>query len=126
MTNPFTHFLKQWSRGNQDLELFIAHWDTLEQLVVQVYRGKQTAVAAKPDFERVWPWLRQHYGAWEAALRPYWQQTRAAGAPTQLDPFALILALDSPEAILGDWHLMQHLPAAREALNRYLRDQSAS
>lgn len=123
MPNPFTHFLNQWF-GDTDFDAFITHWDELEQLVVAVYRQKLPVSAAQLTFERVWPWLRQHYGRWEAVLRPYWQQTRAAGATTQVDPFALLIQLESPEAILDNWHAMQHLPAAREALNRYIRDQS--
>jgi len=121
--NPFTRFLNQWSR-NRRLSEFIAQWDALEQLVVQVYREKRSVVETKPEFDRIWPWLRNHYGEWEEQLRPYWQRTQAAGQPTQTDPFLLILRLQEPQEIVGDWTIMQHLPAAREALNKYLRDQT--
>lgn len=117
--NPFTRFLQQWS-DDDALAEFIAHWDELERLVVGVYREKQTPTAAAADFDRLWPWLRAHYGRWQTDLRPYWQQTKAAGAPTQTDPFQLLLDIESPQAIMGDWRAMQHLPAAREALNQYL------
>ncbi len=120
--NPFTRFLSQWS-NNQSLSEFIAYWDRLEQLTVQVYRKKVAAAAAAPEFTEVWPWLRRAYGQWEGELRPYWQQTKAAGAPTQTDPFQMLLDLDTPTAILGNWRAMQHLPAARETLNRLLRAQ---
>ncbi|GJM41140.1 MAG: hypothetical protein DHS20C20_14220 [Ardenticatenaceae bacterium] len=80
---------------------------------------------AEPLFVSVWPWLRRAYGGWEGALRPYWQQTKAAGELTQTDPFKLLLDLETPADILGNWHAMQHLPAAREALNRLLRDQDS-
>lgn len=122
--NPFTHFLAQWSgddRGNGRLQSFITHWDALERLTVQVYRQKLTPEAAQTEYAHVWPWLRQHYGEWAETLRPYWQQTRTAGGPTATDPFQLLLDIPSPQAILGDWRAMQHLPAAREALNQYLR-----
>ncbi len=121
--NPFTQFLAQWS-GDDDkgrLQSFLAYWDALERLVVQVYRQKLTPEAAQAEYARVWPWLRQQYGNWAETLRPYWQQTRAAGVPTATDPFQLLLDIPSPQAILGDWRAMQHLPAAREALNQYLR-----
>ena len=121
--NPFTRFLNQWS-NNRSLTEFIAYWDRLERLTVLVHREKVTAVAAEPEFAEVWPWLQRAYGAWEGELRPYWQQTKAAGAPTQTDPFQMLLDFDAPSAISGDWRAMQHLPAAREALNMYLRDQS--
>lgn len=122
--NPFTRFLNQWSH-NQPFSAFIAYWDRLERLTVQVYREKTPVAVAEAEFAEVWPWLRQHYGEWEAVLRPYWPQTKAAGALTQTDPFQLLLEFDSPAAILGDWRAMQHLPAAREALNRCLRDQTS-
>ena len=122
MTNPFTKFLSQWFR-DPDLEAFVARWDELEMLMVQVYKEKASPAEAADDFARVWPWLRRHYGQWEGALRPYWQQTKAAGEMTQTDPFALLLAFEKPADILGDWRAMQHLPAAREALNLYIRDQ---
>ncbi len=120
--NPFTRFLSQWSR-NRSLDEFVAYWDRLERLVVLVHREKMALAEAEPEFDRVWPWLRQRYGQWEEALRPYWQQTKAAGEQTQTDPFQLLLDLEAPAAISGNWRAMQHLPAAREALNLYLREQ---
>lgn len=92
--------------------------------MVRVYREKMTPAEAETDFQRVWPWLRQHYSTWEMVLRPYWQQTQAGGRPTQADPFRLLLDVAKPADILGDWNLMQHLPAAREAINQLIIDQS--
>lgn len=123
--NLFTHFLTQWTT-NRSLGQFVEHWDRLERLTVLVHRKKMSAAAAASDFAEVWPWLRQHYGGWRDVLRPYWRQTKAAGLPTQIDPFELLLELDSPKEILGNWRVMQHLPAAREALNQYLKDQATS
>lgn len=117
--NPFTKYLTQWSR-NRQLKEFVAYWDELEFVMVQVQRQKMDLAAAEPQFAKVWPWLRRHYGEWEAVLRPFWQATKAAGEPTQTDPFQLLLDLEKAEDILGNWHAMQHLPAAREALNQYL------
>lgn len=125
MTNPFTRFLRQWS-SNPDFEEFVSYWDRLEAVVVRVYREKMTPEAAAAEFERVWPWLRHHYGRWEETLRPYWQRTQAAGKPTATDPFRLLLDLERPQAISGDWGAMQHLPAAREAINQYLVSQEAN
>lgn len=123
--NPFTRFLNQWS-PNRPLSEFIEYWDRLERLVVLVHREKLPVADAGPEFAEVWPWLRRQYGQWVDALRPYWQQTKAAGALTQTDPFQLLLDLETPSAILDNWRAMQHLPAAREALNLFLRDQSLS
>ncbi len=115
--NPFTRFLNQWS-DNHSLDEFIAHWDLLERVVVLVYRQKMTLEEAEEPFHQAWPWLRQQYGQWEETLRPFWQQTQAGGQPTQTDPFRLLLAFEKTADIPGNWNAMQHLPAAREALNR--------
>jgi len=117
--NPFTHFLRQ--RGSDhDFDRFVSYWDRLEVLVVHVYREKMTVDEAAGEYAEIWPWLRVAYGRWQPVLEPHWRETRAAGATTQTDPFALLLAIESPRAIPGDWRAMQHLPAAREAINRYL------
>jgi aromatic ring-cleaving dioxygenase len=121
--NPFTRFLRQWTKDRLLAE-FIAYWDRLEKLVVLVHREKMTLAVAESEFAQVWPWLRQNYGGWAEVLRPYWQQTKAADELTQTDPFQLLLDIESPSAILDNWHAMQHLPAAREALNLYVRDQN--
>ena len=117
--NPFTRFLSQWS-SDGDFAAFIEQWDRLERVVVGVYRAKLDTAEAAAEYHAVWPWLRRAYPRWQEALRPHWQATRAAGEPTQVDPFVLLLAIAAPADIAGDWRAMQHLPAAREAINRYL------
>jgi len=117
--NPFTRFLSQWSTDGR-LQRFIHHWDALERMMVEIYRGKVTAQEAAPEFERIWSWLRVHYSEWEAQLEPFWRQTQAGGKPVEVDPFRLLLAIDQPADIPGAWRAMQHLPAAREALNQFL------
>lgn len=121
--NPFTKYLSQWS-ADGDFADFVADWDRLERLVIGVYRAKMDVATAEAEYRFVWPRLRKRYNDWSAALRPFWQATRAAGAPTQTDPFLLLLNIAAPEAIPGDWRAMQHLPAAREAINRYLMEQT--
>lgn len=123
--NPFSRFLSQWSR-NPSFDEFVVRWDVLERTVVGVYRQKMTVAEGELEFNEVWPWLREQYGQWEAHLRPFWQQTKAGGQPTQTDPFLLLLAIKKTADIPGDWRIMQHLPAAREALNQYILAQSAA
>ena len=120
--NPFTRFLSQWSADGRFTQ-FVEQWDRLERLVIGVYREKVSLSAAEAEFAPLWGWLREHYPRWEPLLRPYWQATRAAGQPTQVDPFRLLLSIESAADIPGDWRAMQHLPAAREAINQYLVDQ---
>ena len=117
--NPFSKFLSQWS-NNEGIEEFVVYWDRLEALTIAVYKEKVTPTKATTEFGVVWPWLRQHYGRWQPQLLPLWQKTKVAGKPTQTDPFQLLLQLATPEEIQGNWTAMQHLPAAREALNRLL------
>ena len=121
--NPFSKFLRQWAK-DATLDEFVAHWDQLEIVVVRVYRQKMPVAEAEKEFAVVWPWLRQQYGMWEGRLRPFWPQTIAGGQPTQQDPFQLLLSLTQPEDILDNWTAMQHLPAAREALNQFILSQS--
>ncbi len=119
--NPYSRFLS-WKSDDERFLAFVEQWDSLERLIIDVYRGQMTVAAATADYERVWPALQDNYPMWEATLHPYWQLTRAAGEPTTTDPFRLLLAIDAPANIPGDWRAMQHLPAAREAINRYLVD----
>jgi hypothetical protein len=122
--NPFTKFLRH-RRGNGNFDRFVSYWDRLEWLTIQVYKEQVDASSSEveAEFAQVWPWLRQNYGRWQDELKPCWRQTRAAEAPAKSDPFLLLLAADSPKSILGNWRAMQHLPAAREALNHYLLQQ---
>jgi len=119
--NPYSKYLSQWS-ADTDFGAFVEQWDRLEAVVVGVYRRKVALTAAESTFDEVWSGLRARYALWRDRLRPYWQATQAAGAPTRTDPFQLLLDIAAIEAISGDWRAMQHLPAAREAINRYLVD----
>ena len=123
--NPYSRFLSRKSDDERFLA-FVENWDRLERLIIDVYCGQMTVAAAVADYERVWPALKDQYPLWETTLHPYWQMTRAAGQPTATDPFRLLLAIDAPANIPGDWRAMQHLPAAREAINRYLVDLGTS
>lgn len=120
--NPFTKYLSQWS-DDRKFAAFVEQWDRLERLVIGVYKGRLDAGAAQADFDEVWSWLRERYSDVEPTLRRYWPETRAAGEPTHTDPFQLLLDIPRAASIPGDWRAMQHLPAAREAINRYLVKQ---
>ena len=125
--SPFTKFLQR-GREDANFDRFVSYWDRLERLTIQVYKGQIDAASAQAEveFAQVWPWLRQSYGHWQDELESCWRQTRAAGAQTKVDPFLLLLAVNSPMAIIDNWRAMQHLPAAREALNQYLLQQPSS
>lgn len=123
MANPFTRFLSA-DLDDNSLISFISYWDRLESLVVSVYRNNAADDEHAPEFERVWAWLGEDYPKWQSALRPYWRQARAGGQSVEEDPFARLLKVNSPADLAGDWSLMQQLPAAREALNRFVLDRT--
>ena len=117
--NPFTQsLLKQIS--DKKLVSFVTHWDALEALVVRVYKGNAATPQDAAEHARLRQVLLHDYPAWQAALSAYWPQTRAAGRPTQADPFAFLLAIPHASDFVDHWTAMQTLPAAREALNRML------
>ncbi len=121
--NPFTRFLSQRLPRGPFTE-FVRHWDELEALVIRVYKAGRVAPADETVFDRTWPWLQRQYPRWAKALAETWPETRIAGQIAPEDPFQRLLAAQSAAAFVGDWAAMQHLPAAREALNRYLLAQA--
>lgn len=88
--------------------------------MVHVHRKKMTPQMAEAEFIEVWGWLRANYGRWAHEFEPFWVKTVSGGEQTAVDPFQLLIDIPTPEAILGDWRAMQHLPSAREALNQYI------
>ena len=123
MANPFTRFLSS-DLDDDSLVAFISYWDRLESLVVYVYRNEAAGREEEREFEHVWAWLNKSYSKWQMVLQPYWRQSKTKGHLLQEDPFAHLLAARSPSDFVGDWSTMQRLPAAREALNRFVLDEA--
>lgn len=117
--NPFTRFLSQWSQ-DRDLAALIARWDVVEALAVRVYKARQATAEDEAAYQAARDFLQIHYPAWAERLRPYWQQALVGGRPAQSDPFYRLLAAERAQDFVGDWEALQHLPAAREALNQLL------
>ena len=118
--NPFTRFLNQWAKNTPDLAEFIHHWDTLEALAIRVYKAggptaedSQTYLAAKA-------YMDKNYASLAEPLRSYWQQSEVGGQLDHADPFEYLFQYDSADGFVDNWAALQHLPAAREALNGYL------
>lgn len=126
-TNPYT----RWLRGVIALsggqagppstptpDAFIADWDRLERLVIDVYRRGE----ADGQDEAEWQWLRSaltdRHDA--ATLTPHWQGVRAGGQALAMDPFLALTAITRAADLVDNRGAMQLLPAAREALNRWL------
>lgn len=117
--NPFSRFLRQWSQ-DEDFDQFVARWDELEALVIRVYKQG----AARPEDETVYAalraWLLDHYPAHQPVLESHWPETLVAGHPAVEDPFLRLLRPEEATRYVDNWPAMQHLPAARETLNRVL------
>lgn len=115
--NLFTRFLRQWSR-DPDLETLVEQCDALEALIIRVYKGGQATAADEAEYQALRGWMEANYPSWQPLLLPLWQEATVAGKPAATDPFLRLTAANSAQAFVGDWEAMQHLPAAREALNR--------
>jgi hypothetical protein len=119
--NPFTKALLT-QINNPSLVEFIENWDLLEALVIRVFKNKSITRADEAEHQRLRDWLRKNYLLWQPALLSYWPKALVAGELAQEDPFAFLLAVQEASDFVNNWAAMQTLPAAREALNRYLVD----
>ena len=123
--NPFTRFLMQWSH-NEPLSAFVTHWDALEALVIRVYKSKAATAEDEALYQQSKQWLERNYDQFAADLHPYWQATLVGGSREHEDPFCVLFAPDTAVVFVNNWHAMQHLPAAREALNQLIVAQEQS
>lgn len=121
--NPFTRFLRQWS-GDKKLETFIEHCDALESLIIRVYKRGKTTAGDEAEYQALRRWMNTNYPAWKDALRPIWKEVQVGGAPVQEDPFLRLTCAEHSEEFVDDWKTLQHLPAAREALNKLVLARS--
>ena len=122
--NPFTKALAVGLRSRR-LKVFVARWDDLEALVVRVYRAGIATPEDERRFADLKAWLNRHYPEWQARLEPHWRAALWAGQPCVDDPFCALLAVARAGDLCGSWVHLQALPAAREALNRMILDESA-
>jgi len=115
--NPFTRWLRGTVQPAAEQD-FIAEWDRLERLVIDVYRRGE----ADGQDEAEWQWLRQsladHHDS--AAHSPDWQGVLAGGEVLATNPFLALTAIPRAADLIDNRRAMQLLPAAREALNRWL------
>ena len=114
--NIFTRFLAQWS-SDRPLHAFIEQWDALEALVVRTYRTGQVSPEDEALYARARPALLSMYDRWVVDLRPFWQNSRVGGKLEHADPFIFLIQHERAADFIDNWPAMQHLPAAREALN---------
>lgn len=110
--------------GYHPIAELVRWWDPFEAAVIHVYKtgtvleeDRILLMAAREE-------INQQYDRWQKTLQPYWQDLLIEGKPVNSDPFRQLLAFDRPESFLDNWAAMQTLPVAREAINRFLWDQT--
>jgi len=123
MANPFTRFLRSLRQSTKqpDIEAFVAWWDVVEAIVVDVNkRGYATSEESATYAEARIILLTNYTSRWATSFAPHWPATLEAGQPTPSDPFPRILAPQTAAGFVKNWPAMQALASARETLNRYI------
>jgi hypothetical protein len=120
--NPFTDSLLQ-KIDNPALRDFVRHWDLLEELVIDIYRGLGADSRTEKVYRHLRTWLLTKYPGYRSELRPHWLASKIGRKPPQGDPFMFLLSHTRAAAFIGNWRAMQTLPAAREAINQMLIDR---
>jgi len=120
--NPFTRTLLEQLKDRRLVE-FVVHWDSLEALVIRVYKEKTASEADEREYSDLRLWLQKKFPGWQAHFQPYWQKARIAGELARQDPFTDLLAVPRAGGFIHNRRAMQTLPAARQALNEFLVDR---
>lgn len=100
--------------------MFIEHWDMLEALAIRVYKAKQPTAADLSAYGDIKRFMDAHYQKFAPKLEGYWKRSEVAGQLDHADPFAYLFQYESATGFVDNWTALQHLPAAREALNGLL------
>lgn len=118
--NPFTRFLKQWTKSEPQLAEFISHWDALEALSIRVYKAAGASAEDEASYQQIKRFMDSNYAAVAQELEPFWQQSEVGGELDHADPFQYLFQYADASGFVDNWAALQHLPAAREALNGLL------
>lgn len=118
--NPFTKFLKQWTNDQPDLAEFIEHWDNLEALSIAVYKAAGASAEDEQIYQQIKAFMDGNYHNFAGRLKPFWQDSEVGGQLDHADPFKFLFQYDGANGFVDNWAALQHLPAAREALNGLL------
>lgn len=118
--NPFTRFLKQWGQNEPNLTQFIEHWDQLEALAIRVYKAGGATSADELAYTNIKAFMDTNYEPFQDGLKPFWITTEVGGTIDHADPFRFLFQYPDANGFVDNWAALQHLPAAREALNGFL------
>jgi hypothetical protein len=122
--NPFTRFLLKRTR-DRELARLVEGWDALEALVIRVYKAGQADAEDEAEWVRSRADLLRLLPRWQRRLSPHWAGKLGGGEPLQADPFAWLLGFEAASDFVRNRRAMQTLPAAREALNELIIENSA-
>lgn len=122
MPNPFTRFLNS-NQQDRHLDRFIILWDAMEERCIDTYQAGDCTPDENRDWQLLRANLRKAYGKVSELLAPHWKTATIKGRPVDKDPFLHVLQTGSLEEVIDNWSLLQHLPPAREAINRCILAQ---
>jgi hypothetical protein len=117
--NPYTQTLIA-QIDEPELEQFTRLWDALEASAIEIYRSGRCLPDEAADYKSLLEELNSAYPTWERALEPNWKASRIKGESDNRDPFAPLLNMKACSDWVENQDMFRLLPAAREAINRYL------
>lgn len=117
--NPVTQALLR-DLNDAPLAAFVQDWDTLNDLVIEIYQQKSLTFEQQERFFEAQQRLKTSYPVYAKELEPYWRTARVKGELVVGDPFLAIIEKQSAKDFVENWDAMRTLPAAREALNNML------
>ena len=110
--NPVTQaLLKQVN--DPALHDFVRDWDTLNDLVIEIYQQKSLSFDQQKGYFEVQQRLRQGYASLAAQLAPFWRKAKIKGEVVTKDPFLARIDKQSAKEFVENWESMKTLPAAR-------------
>lgn len=115
--NPVTQALLKELKQPK-LDAFVQDWDTLNDLIIEIFKQKSTTFEQQETYFEVQEKLRTSYAKLKGELEPFWRATRVKDGLSVGDPFQTLIEKRSAKEFVENWDAMRTLPAAREALNQ--------
>lgn len=117
--NPVTQALLKELK-DPELNNFVGDWDTLNDLIIEIFKQKSTTFEQQETYFQVQEKLQTSYAKLKEQLEPFWRASRVKDGLSVGDPFAALIEKRSAKEFVENWDAMRTLPAAREALNQML------
>ncbi len=123
MTNPVTQKLIE-QINDHSLHKFVEAFDVLEVLIIQIFKSKSITKQDEKVYRKAKKQMRKYYRKFQPALTAYWTQTTINDQLLTEDPFIALVSHGTATDFLDNWHMMQTIPPARQALNEWLLDKT--